>query len=67
MPNVVAILNTLPWFAWIAIVAIVCETIRSVAKLIFKHHERVEMIRHGMNPDAVIVDANAKPKEYCEV
>jgi hypothetical protein len=63
MNNVASILASLPWFAWIAIAAIFGETIRSVTRMILRHHERIEMIRQGMNPDAV----HAKPKEFSEV
>jgi hypothetical protein len=63
MNAVVSILNALPWFAWIAIVAIIGSTVGSVTKMLVTHHERIEMIRQGMNPDAV----TAKPKQHCEV
>lgn len=64
MNVVVSILTALPWFAWIAIVAIVGSTVSAVTKMIVTHHERMEMIRQGMNPDAV---AATKPREYSEV
>ena len=32
MSGVVSLLNALPWFAWIVIVAIVCGTIDNVVK-----------------------------------
>jgi hypothetical protein len=44
--------NTIPWFAWIPIVAIICGTISSVIHSIHKHNERMAMIRMGMHPDA---------------
>ncbi|WP_165235149.1 hypothetical protein [Aquisphaera insulae] len=44
-------LNGMPWFAWIAIVAIVCNCINQIVAQSQKHFERIEMIRHGMNPD----------------
>jgi hypothetical protein len=52
MTNVVTILNALPWFAWIAIVAILCGTIDDLLKRSIKHKERMAMIRQGINPDA---------------
>jgi cation transporter-like permease len=63
MNAIVSILNALPWFAWIAIVAIISGSLSSVVKMLITHHERIEMIRQGMNPDAV----TAKPTERCEV
>jgi hypothetical protein len=64
MNAVVTILTALPWFAWIAIVAIVGSTVGTVTKMITTHHERMEMIRQGMNPDAV---AATKPRQCSEV
>jgi hypothetical protein len=52
MSGIVSILNCLPWFAWIAIVAIVCGTIDDLLKRSIKHRERMAMIQHGINPDA---------------
>jgi hypothetical protein len=63
MTSVVSIIEALPWFAWIPIVAIIGGTVGSVTKMIITHNERMAMIRQGMNPDAVA----AKPKEYSEV
>jgi hypothetical protein len=51
MAGIVSILNALPWFAWIPIVAIVCGTIDGVAKRSIRHRERMAMIQHGINPD----------------
>jgi hypothetical protein len=52
MQTLIAILNTIPWFAWIPIVAIICGTVAGVVKSITCHNERMAMIRMGMNPDA---------------
>jgi hypothetical protein len=52
MQTLVAILSTLPWFAWIAIVGIISGTIGGVVKSITTHNERMAMIRMGMHPDA---------------
>jgi hypothetical protein len=41
-----------PWFAWIAIVAIICGSISQIITQCHRHFERMEMIRHGMNPDS---------------
>ena len=43
--------NSIPWFAWIPIVAIVCTTVQCVAKSAMRHRERIAMIRMGMHPD----------------
>jgi hypothetical protein len=52
MTGVVSILNALPWFAWIAIVAIVSGTIGDLLKRSIQHRERMAMIQRGINPDA---------------
>lgn len=52
MHGVLAILHALPWFAWIAIVAIVCGTIDDLLKRSIKHRERMAMIQQGIHPDA---------------
>jgi hypothetical protein len=47
---------TIPWFAWIPIVAILAGTLSGtltkLVKLSHRHRERIEMIRMGMHPDA---------------
>jgi len=43
-------LSRIPWFAWIAIVAIVGGVIRQLVSMSHKHHERMEMIRQGLDP-----------------
>jgi hypothetical protein len=52
MQTLVTILNVIPWFAWIPIVAIICGTIGGVVKSITTHQERMAMIRMGIHPDA---------------
>jgi hypothetical protein len=47
-----SVLVSIPWFAWIAIVAIVSETVRKVICTSHRHRERMAMIQMGMNPDA---------------
>jgi hypothetical protein len=42
---------TLPWFAWIAIVAIVGGTVSSLVKTWILHRERMAMIERGLHPD----------------
>ncbi|MFO0890661.1 MAG: hypothetical protein U0790_16145 [Isosphaeraceae bacterium] len=45
------LLMTIPWFAWIPIVAIVCGTVGGVVKSLTTHRERMAMIRMGIHPD----------------
>jgi len=45
------IIESLPWFAWIPIVAIVCGTASGIVKMWITHKERVAMIQQGMHPD----------------
>ncbi|WP_435005087.1 hypothetical protein P12x_002978 [Tundrisphaera lichenicola] len=47
----VQFLTGIPWFAWIAIVAIVCGSISAIIAQCQRHFERMAMIQHGMNPD----------------
>ena len=44
-------LSGMPWFGWVAIVAIVSGCITGIVKMRYQHAERMEMIRHGINPD----------------
>jgi len=60
MEPVASTLHTIPWFAWIAIVAIVCGTIQCLAKTSMRHKERIAMIRMGMHPDLGV------EKPHCE-
>ena len=63
MEPVVSIMNTIPWFGWIAIVAIVCSTIQCLAKSSMRHRERIEMIRMGMNPDLQVEKPQYREQE----
>ena len=51
----------IPWFAWIAIVAIVCGSISQTICQCQKHFERMAMIRQGMNPFA---GKSTKPEKW---
>lgn len=46
------LVTTIPWFAWIPIVAIISGTIGGVVKSLTTHKERMAMIRMGIHPDA---------------
>ncbi len=41
------VLSSIPWFAWIAIVAILGGTLKSIIQLSHEHDERMERIRLG--------------------
>jgi hypothetical protein len=51
MEETVSILASIPWFAWIAIVAILCGTVSKVIAMSHRHRERMAMIQAGMHPD----------------
>ena len=40
----------IPWYAWIAIIGIICSTIVSTNRLRFRHAERMAMIDKGLDP-----------------
>jgi hypothetical protein len=42
--------SSIPWFAWVAIVAILAGCATSVATAIIKHREKMERIRFGDQP-----------------
>lgn len=44
-------INAIPWFAWVAIIAIVTGAASSIVAMLIKHRERMAMIERGMNPD----------------
>lgn len=55
--------QSIPWFGWIPILAIVggiaSGTITKLVELIHRHKERMTMIRAGMHPD---LPAQAQPE-----
>ena len=57
MQTVSTVLYTIPWFAWIPIVAIICGTISGVVASVHRHTERMAMIRMGIHPDAKVREA----------
>lgn len=63
MESVISSLAFIPWFGWIAIVAIISGTVSGIMKMSMCHRERMAMIQQGMHPDSV----TAKPQEYSEV
>jgi hypothetical protein len=66
--------SEIPWFAWIPIVAIVggvvSNTLTGLAKLTYRHRERMAMIQMGMHPDGDhdrMLDPCGKPAVVEEV
>jgi len=51
MTSTLDFLCTIPWFAWIPIIAIVCGCVTKIVDMSHRHSERIEMIRHGLDPD----------------
>ena len=48
--NLWTFLMSIPWWAWIPIVAIIAGLVRQAMCMAHKHQERLEMIRHGIDP-----------------
>lgn len=44
------VLTSIPWFAWVAIVAIIGGITSGIIKMILRHSERMEMIERGIDP-----------------
>ncbi len=43
-------LKSIPWFAWVAIVAIVAGAFQGIVKAMHRHEEKMAMIKQGMDP-----------------
>ena len=54
--DVFQFLTSIPWFAWISIVAIVCGTVTQVVNRHYQYEERMEKIRQGINPDGLVLN-----------
>jgi hypothetical protein len=59
MENGLVMIESMPWFAWVAIAGIAGGTFSTIFKMGIVHRERMAMIRMGINPDA----PHAKPYE----
>ena len=46
-------LKSIPWFAWIAIIAILSSAVVSIFKGIHRHEERMAMIKQGADPSKI--------------
>ncbi len=51
METLERILLSIPWFAWIAIAAILAKTVRSAIRMTHEHEERMESLRQGIGID----------------
>ena len=75
MAESLSLLHSIPWFAWMLIVAIVggitSGTIVKLVELRHRHTERMTMIRAGMHPDVPAHTASesgeCKPAAYQEL
>ena len=47
-----AFFQYLPWFAWVAMLAIASGAVSGIARMLIVHRERMAMIHRGMDPDA---------------
>jgi len=47
------IVSEMPWFGWVAIVAILGGVVRSIIAASQRHEQRLEMIKRGMDPSAI--------------
>ncbi len=51
---------TIPWYAWVAIVAIVSGVGGGLLTRLLEHRERMAMIRQGIHPDTIGVTEESK-------
>ena len=42
--------SSLPWYAWVAIVAILATAFQKIVQSIHQHEERMEWIKQGKDP-----------------
>ena len=52
MEALAELIGKLPWFAWVAIVAILGGTATSIVTARMRHTERMAMIDAGLDPDS---------------
>jgi hypothetical protein len=55
----------MPWFAWIALAAIIGGIVDSTIKSLIRHRERMAMIEHGMHPDGLLDDDDSEATTGC--
>ena len=46
------VMRSLPWFAWVGIVAILAAATKSIIRSFLEHEQRMAMIKQGMHPGA---------------
>ena len=63
MDGGLSILNAIPWYAWIAIVAIVGCNVTKMVEMSHRHRERMSMIQMGMHPDGPTSDPSVASYE----
>jgi hypothetical protein len=52
MVEATTVLGAMPWFAWVAIVAVICGSVTKMVAMSQAHFERMAMIQAGINPHA---------------
>ena len=50
MDSIQEFMSSLPWYAWVAIIAIIGGTISSITRANHTHQQRMAMIKQGMDP-----------------
>jgi hypothetical protein len=50
MAEAATVLGSIPWYAWVAIVAIIFGSVTKMIAMSHAHAERMAMIQAGMNP-----------------
>ena len=43
-------LSRIPWYAWVPILGIIAGAIQQIISRSHRHEERMEMLRHGIDP-----------------
>jgi hypothetical protein len=51
MSEISAVVQAIPWFAWVPIVAIIAVGVLGGVRMYHRHAERMAMIQAGINPD----------------
>jgi len=51
MSEISAVVQAIPWFAWVPIVAIIAVAMLAGVRMYHRHAERIAMIQAGIKPD----------------
>ena len=54
----------MPWFGWVAIVAILGGSLNGLFATVAKHRERMAMLQIGLHPDAPAPKADSTGKPF---